>query len=98
MNIYKNRHSSSIYEMDYDLLVTNPEPTIKSLIKWLGWQWNKNYLSPHKNKRTVLTSSDVQVRSPINPKSIGGWKNYKNMLKPAISILSTTDQFKDVIS
>ena len=97
MNIYKNLFSSSIYEMDYDLLVTNPESTIKSLINWLGWQWNENYLSPHKNQRTVLTASDVQIRSPINPKSIGGWKNYKNMLKPAISILSKTDQFKDLI-
>ena len=96
MNTYKNLFSSSIYEIDYDLLVTNPEPTIKSLIKWLGWQWNENYLSPHKNQRTVLTASDVQIRSPINPKSIGGWKNYKNMLKPAMSILSATDQFQDV--
>ena len=97
MDTYKNLFSSSIYEMDYDLLVTNPEPKIKSLIKWLGWQWNENYLSPHKNQRTVLTASDVQIRSPINPKSIGGWKNYKNMLKPAISILSATDQFQEVI-
>ena len=97
MSIYKKQFSSSIYDMDYDSLVTNPEKTIKSLIKWLGWKWNENYLSPHKNKRTVLTSSDVQVRSPINPKSIGGWKNYKNMLKPAISILSKTDRFKESI-
>ena len=98
MNIYKNRFSSSIYEMDYDQLVTYPETTIKSLIKWLGWQWNENYLSPHKNQRTILTSSDVQVRSPINPKSIGGWKNYKDMLKPAISILSKTNRYKELIS
>ena len=97
MNIYKSRFSSRIYEMDYDLLVTNPETTIKLLIKWLGWQWNENYLSPHKNQRTVLTASDVQVRSPINPKSIGGWKNYKDMLKPAISILAKTDKYKDLI-
>ena len=76
---------------------TNPEKTIKSLIKWLGWQWSENYLSPHKNKRTVLTASDVQVRSPINPKSIGGWKNYKDMLKPAISTLSKTDRFRSLI-
>ena len=96
MNIYKNRFSSSIYEMDYDVLVTNPETTIKSLIKWLGWQWNENYLSPHNNQRTVLTASDVQVRSPINPKSIGGWKNYKDMLKPAISVLSKTNRFNDL--
>ena len=43
MRIYKNRFSSSIYEIDYDLLVTNPETTIKSLIKWLGWEWNNNF-------------------------------------------------------
>ena len=98
MNIYKSRFSSSIYEMDYDVLVTNPETTIKSLIKWLGWQWNANYLSPHKNQRTVLTASDVQVRSPINPKSIGGWKKYRGMLKPAISVLSKTNRFKDLIT
>ena len=88
MNIYKNRFNSSIYEMNYDELVTKPETTIKSLIKWLGWQWNENYLSPHKNQRTILTASDVQVRSPINPNSIGGWRNYIDMLKPAISVLS----------
>ena len=87
MTFYKNRFSSNIYDIDYDLLVTNPETTIKSLIKWLGWKWNDNYLYPHKNQRPVLTASDVQVRSPINPDSIGGWKNYKDMLKPAISIL-----------
>ena len=96
MNIYKNRHSSSIYEMDYDVLVTNPETTIKSLIKWLGWKWNENYLSPHNNQRTVLTASDVQVRSPINPKSIGGWKNYKEMLRPAMVIITQNDKYKDL--
>ena len=97
MDIYKNRFSSSIYDIDYDLLVTNPETTIRSLIKWLGWRWTDNYLSPHTNKRPVLTASDVQVRSPINPKSIGGWKNYQDMLKPAISILSQADRFKELI-
>ena len=45
----------------------------------------QQFLSPHKNQRIILTASDVQVRSPINSKSIGGWRNYKDMLKPAIS-------------
>ncbi len=93
MRIYKKQFSSSIYYMNYDSLVTNPETTIKSLIKWLGWKWNNNYLSPHTNQRRVFTASDIQVRSPINPNSIGGWKNYKEMLKPAVSILSKTERF-----
>jgi len=97
MSIYKKLFSSSIYDLDYDSLVTNPETTIKSLIQWLGWEWDDSYLCPHKNQRRVLTASDVQVRSPINANSIGGWKNYKEILKPAISILSKTDRFKKLI-
>ena len=67
------------------------------LVSWLGWDWNKNYLSPHLNKRKVLTRSNVEVRSPINSKSIDGWKNYKEMLKPAIEIITQIDKYRDLI-
>ena len=87
MKIYKKKYQSIIYSLNYDKLVNNPEDELKALINWLGWQWNDIYLSPHLNKRTVTTRSNVQVRSPINSKSVGGWKNYKEMLKPAIEIL-----------
>ena len=79
-------------------LVSNPNKEIKSLISWLDWQWEDSYLSPHLNKRSVLTASSVEVRSPINSKSIGGWKNYKDMLKPAIEILTKTNKYKNIIS
>ena len=54
----------------------------------MQWEWNENYLSPHLNERSVLTRSNVEIRSPINAKSVGGWKNYEDMLKPAIEVLS----------
>jgi len=95
---YKNRFRSKIYDLNYDLLVSNPNPEIKSLITWLGWEWDDTYLSPHLNPRSVSTASNVQVRSPINSKSLGGWKHYKNMLKPAIEILTQTDRYRDLIS
>ena len=57
-----------------------------------------SYLTPHLNSRTVSTASNVQVRSPIHSKSIGGWKNYKEMLQPAIEILTQTDRYRDLIS
>ncbi len=98
MNIYKKQFSSNIFAVNYDLLVTNPKTIIKPLIKWLGWEWNEKYLSPHKNQRAVLTASNVQVRSPINSKSIGSWKNYKEILKPAIEILTKTDKYRELIS
>ena len=96
MSKYKNRFRSEIYELDYDLLVSDPNKEIKKLITWLGWDWNKIYLSPHLNKRKVLTRSNVEVRSPINSKSVGGWKNYKEMLKPAMKLITQKDKYKDL--
>ena len=87
MKIYKKEFKNNIYLLNYDELVTHPSEAIKSLIHWLGWEWNDLYLSPHLNNRKVSTRSNVQIRSPINIKSLGGWKNYKDMLKPAMEIL-----------
>ena len=97
MRTYKKEFRSNIYDLNYDELVTNPEREIKSLIKWLNWEWNEIFLSPHSNKRSVFTRSNVEVRSPINSKSVGGWKNYKDMLKPAIELLSKTEKFKNLL-
>jgi len=66
------------------------------LISWLGWEWKEQYLSPHLNSRSVTTASNVQVRSPINTKSLGGWKNYKEMLRPAMEIITQKDKYKDL--
>ena len=73
MNEYKKNFRSKIYDLNYDLFVSNPKEEIESLISYLGWSWDDIYLNPHLNKRTVTTQSVVQVRSPINSKSIGGW-------------------------
>ncbi len=98
MTEYKNRYRSKIYDLNYDFLVSNSNKEIKSLISWLGWKWDDSYLTPHLNSRSVSTASSVEVRSPINSKSIGGWKNYKEMLKPAIEILAQTDKYQAIIS
>ncbi len=97
MKEYKNRFRSQIYDLNYDFLVRNPKQEIKYLISWLGWEWNESYLKPHLNPRSVSTGSSVQVRSPINSKSIDGWKNYKEILKPAIEILNQSDKYRDLI-
>ncbi len=98
MTEYKKKFRAKIYDLNYDLLVSNPTQEIKELISWVGWKWNDSYLSPHLNPRSVSTASNVQVRSPISSKSIGGWKNYKEMLKPAIEILAKTDKYKNIDS
>ena len=98
MTEYKNRFRTKIYDLNYDSLVTNPHKEIRSLISWIGWQWEDIYLSPHLNSRSVLTRSSVQVRYPINSKSIGNWKNYKELLKPAIEIINQNKKYKNLVS
>ena len=98
MKTYKKEFRSQIYDLNYDELVTNPLREIKSLIKWLGWEWNDAYLSPHLNKRSVFTRSNVEIRSPINSKSVGGWRNYRDMLKPAIAIIAKIEKYKKLIT
>ena len=98
MSEYKNRFRSKIYDLNYDSLVRYPKKEIKSLISWLGWEWSNTYLSPHLNRRTVYSASRVQVRSPINSKSIGGWKNYKDMLKPSIEVITQNKKYRNLLS
>ena len=98
MSIYKSRFRTKIYDLNYDTLVRDSKKEIQSLISWLGWKWSDAYLSPHLNQRTISTASSVQVRSPINSKSVGGWRNYKDMLKPSIEILTKTERYRDLLS
>ena len=98
MSIYKSRFRTKIYDLNYDTLVRDSKKEIQSLISWLGWKWSDAYLSPHLNTRTVSTASNVHVRSPINSKSVGGWRNYKDMLKPSIEILTQTERYRDLLS
>ena len=96
MDEYKREYRSRIYDLNYDLLVKNPNKEIRALISWLGWEWDEKYLSPHLNTRSVSTASSVQVRYPIHSKSVGGWKNYRDMLQPSIDILTKTEKYKNL--
>jgi hypothetical protein len=97
MSVFKQRYPQQIYTYNYDRLVTAPDIEIRALIYWLDWEWSDSYLAPHLNKRAVMTASQAQVRSPISAKSVGGWKRYKQMLKPAYDILVEYQPFAYLI-
>ena len=91
MRNYKNLFPNHIYSLNYDSLVSNPKVEIRSLINWLNFEWHERYLSPHLNPRRVSTTSNLQVRSPINKKSLSGWENYKDLLEPVINFFPKED-------
>ena len=87
MQIHKKNYPEKIFSFDYDQFVNEPEEELSQLLQWLGLKFNESYLSPEKSKRSVNTASVMQARKPINNKSVGGWRNYKELLKPAKAII-----------
>ncbi|MBO8234082.1 hypothetical protein HA151_06065 [Prochlorococcus marinus XMU1419] len=81
MSFYREKYKNHIYFLNYDKLVNDPETQIKKILDWLGISWSNNYLNHHKSEQGFFTASNVEVRSPINNKSVGGWKNYSKLMR-----------------
>ena len=87
MQKQKDKYPEKIFTFDYDLFVNEPKKHLHALLDWLGMEFNEYYLHPDKSTRNILTASVVQARRPISNKSVGGWKNYQNLLQPALKIM-----------
>ncbi len=92
----KRDFPSRIFTFNYDAFVNNPKNSIIPLLSWLNLEWSELYLRPEKINRTIKTASFFQSRLPINNKSVGGWVNYKAMLKPAIKILKAYESAQSI--
>ena len=67
----------NVYSLDYDALTVDQEYETKKLISYLGLKWTDECLLPHKNKRSVLTASQQQVRKKIYRGSSKEWKGFE---------------------
>ena len=76
-----------IVNLDYDLLITNPESEIKNLINNCELNWDDNCLNHHKNKNIINTTSNVQVRKKIYTSSKNSYLNYESHLSKMFDIL-----------
>ena len=101
MSFYSKKYRESIYFLSYDKLVNYPEAEIKKLIAWLGFNWDDSYLYPYKSKQGFFTASNVQVRSPINNKSVGGWEKYSKIMSEPLNFFTQNnfplDSFENLI-
>ena len=89
MRFWNKMFKNNIYEVNYEPLTANHEVEIKKLIKYLDLEWEEGCLSPEKNKRTVTTASNIQIRNKIYSGSSQKWKNYKPYLDGAFDSLNT---------
>ncbi|WP_109127096.1 sulfotransferase [Dyella sp. C11] len=65
-----------ILEVDYETLVDEQEAQSRRIIDFCGLAWNDACLDFHENRSPVSTASAVQVREPMNRRSLQRWKRY----------------------
>ena len=85
LEYYKNIFPDFIYEIQYESLVANPEAEIKKLLKFCDLPWDKRCLEFYNRKDIVSkTSSNIQIRKPINLDSVNKYQVYKKYLEKYI--------------
>ena len=77
-----------LIEVDYEDLVSEPEVTVRDLLRRCGLDYSESCLRFHESGRSVGTASNLQVRQPVHRKSVGGWKRYEAHLGPLQAALA----------
>jgi tetratricopeptide (TPR) repeat protein len=78
---------ATLLEVDYEALVSDPEPNIRRMIEFLGLDWDPACLKPEENRRTVRTASLWQVRQKTYRDSVERWRRYEPWLGELASLL-----------
>ncbi len=85
-----------LLDVDYEALVTDPEPWTRRMIDFVGLPWDDACLRPQDNTRTVRTASQWQVRQPTNRGSVDRWRRYEAGLGALKALLRNPDFDGDV--
>ncbi len=72
--------TSRFLEIDYEQVVTKPEPTARQLVAFCGLDWDDACLRPEENSRIVNTPSIWQVRQPLYKTSMDRWRKFEPWL------------------
>ena len=84
MNHWQQLVPDRILTVRYEDLVADPERQSRRLIAWCGLSEDA---APSGNnvevQSPVATPSSLQVRQPINDRSVGKWRHYAELLEPA---------------
>jgi hypothetical protein len=84
---WKNTLPVRILDVCYEELVDDLERISRDLVVFCGLPWDDACLRFHETRRTVRTSSNLQVRRPVYKSSVGYWKNYEPHLGPLLKAL-----------
>lgn len=77
----------AMLEIDYEDLVSDPEPITRQMVAFSGLEWDDRCLRPEDNTRVVTTPSNWQVRQPIYKSAVNRWRPYEPWLGELAELL-----------
>jgi Flp pilus assembly protein TadD len=77
----------TIKVVEYENVVANMEAEARSLIDFIGVEWDDKLLDFYNSKRPVKTASVAQVRKPIYNTAVERYKKYGKGLQPLIDTI-----------
>ena len=94
MNHWLGALPLKMLEVQYEMLVTDPEGQSRRLIDFLGLPWDASCLQFHRADTAVLSASAWQVRQPIYQSSVGRWRHYERHLGSLVEALGAAARVK----
>ncbi len=88
---WKSLYPDDIFDFDYDELVADPEPVVRSLLHFLDLEWEPGCLVFQEATNAVKTASAWQVREPLYRRSSGRWRHYRPWLEPLRAMLGEAE-------
>lgn len=82
MALWGELYGDAIYSINYERLTEHQEEESQKLLAFCGLEWEPQCLEFHKNKRTVQTASQAQVRKGMYQGSSDAWRRFEKHLQP----------------
>lgn len=79
----------SLLEVQYEDLVTDPEPVVQRVLEFCGLPWDEACLRPERNTSAINTPSRWQARQPVYRTSVDRWKRYEPWLGEFAKLLGS---------
>ena len=81
---------TDVQTLIYEELIADPEAALKPLVAFLGLEWSDQVLDHRttaKARGAIVTASYDQVTEPLNMRSSGRWRRYREQLEPVLPVL-----------
>ena len=81
-NHFAQKYPNNVTLQHYEQLVTEGEATMRNLFEFCQLPYPEDCLDFYKHPSACATASKLQIRQPLNTRSIGYWRNYAQKYQP----------------